>query len=149
MVKPRWSAASLAAGSAAILGGIAAVAALPILVYAEVSAGLRCLSNSHCVRSVWSPLEFILPWTWWFAAPVISTFVHFWVGFAGVSLGRRAFAGRFIDVASPAFIALVALLGVFLLYSGVLGLIAAGCFLVATVIIATTRPAAGSMTSSG
>jgi len=66
-----------------------------------------------------------------------------------VSLGRRAFAGRFIDVASPAILALVALLGAFLLYSGVLGLIAAGCFLVATVIIATTRAAAGSMTSSG
>src|SRR5438046_10531451 len=132
MVKPRWSAASLAAGSACILVGIAAVGALPIRVYGEVSAGLRCLSNSHCVRSVWSPLEFILPWTWWFAAPVISTFVHSWVGLAGGSLGRRAFAGRFIDVASPAFIALVALLAVFLLYSGAVGLIAERCFLVAT-----------------
>src|SRR5436305_14391887 len=124
MVKPRWSAASLAASSAAILGGIAAVAALPILVYAEVSAGLRCLSNSHCVRSVWSPLEFILPWTWWLAAPVISTFVHFWVGFAGVSLGRRAFAGRFIVVASPAILVIVPLLMPFLHSTVVIGLLA-------------------------
>ncbi len=152
VLQSRMSAARLAIAFSAVLGSIAAIVALPVSVYAEVSALIQCDFVGLCVRAPGSPLETLMRSSgllsfWVFAAPVIATVLNLAVAYGGIAVERRALRNRVVELHVPIVLSSLSLVGALVLYSGILGLIAAAFFLLVALFVGVGHPAIGSGSS--
>lgn len=108
--------------AASIVGGLSAIAALPLSVYPVTDALMRVWPRGSSWEAQFLGI-----------APAVSTVVHLVVGFGGIGLGWGALRRQVSDGFGMLVLGHFALVGAVLLYTGLLGWLATGLLMTAGV----------------